>query len=988
MDAIDQGGSSAADAMRAAEEARRRAAEEARQAEAARRAAEQAAQLRVFHQLQADAVEASPPRSVFSSPAATATAAPPVSYALSPEQAARLAADPLGTPSPYVSAEDQKELAFLAFRMEEHGASAQQVQEAVARTRLGQIERDQQALGVVDGKALEQQGRASEQGAQAALDHYIRNVDSIYSGLAPVDREQAGYLAYLADAEAKGTTYEALLVETRTAGLSLEQALLQRQLAAAAGAPPAALAALDTRIAEARVLLDGDPAAAGQVEQLEQRLDVLRKEAELYDPNRPAGWQEQFRQDEAALQARIEAARAQLPDNSLLTRLGAAQTAYDTASARLSGQEAELQSALADYHAGIDAVVPEAQAGIEKFRADLDLAESRPDLDAALQDLGAILPTATPEELGAALEGIEALPEGEFILHRLEGADGLLASDPRLRVLSGREIGVPTGLERFAQELVLNTALVGIPSFVENQRILDAPGASAALVGEARFGRALDYVGFALTLAGPVLEGVSAVARGGRTVVEITPEMTEALRAAGYADEAIEAIALRLNRAATSTRGLSELLLTSSSDEAAELMGMMKSTLPLETYALRTVPGVVDPVRQVVERPAEVLDFLLNGSDEALAGFQALRQAGWSADDARTIMTLARNGRSVEDVTAALAAGQSLDDIVAGTLFRTVGPAEAHELSGIPQSFLSGQSIEDIAALARRRGVDIVVRDANQGLEATMAARWPKDPAAHFVFGGTEVKVASIPQQTAEGLVRFKTDKGTRVGLEILDPQSKKWVSQDLFVVHKPEGWALVPGSEVDAMPEDWWAMGGDLDLLAMVQKEGAGYGFVDPGGARDLAIRSDLNAIATVPEGLPADQVPGLIMHGDAVSYFNTARTWGPALAFTSDGKMVWLGSDDAVEYWLKLRGVSAEPYARYSEAVSWLAGRDIPYSSAAYLAGTTVGSVPEALAALTTTSEATPTVTPTEGTATITIPVLEPVPAPTPTPTPTPTP
>jgi hypothetical protein len=972
MEPIDDGGSSAAAAMRAAEEARRRAAEEARRAEASRQAAEQAARLNLLARQPTDALEARPPASIFSSPSATATPAPPPPYTVSPEQAARLAADPPAAPSPYISAEDQKELAFLAFRMQEHGATPRQVQEAVARTRLGQIERDRQALALVDGAALEQQGRASEQSAQAALDHYIRNVDSIYSGLAPVDREQAGYLAHLADAQAKGTTYEALLVETRVAGLSLEQALLERQLAASAGAPPAALAAYDARVADARVLLDGDAAAAGQVQQLEQRLDVLRKEAELYDPNRPANWQEQFREDEAALQARIDAAKAALPQSSLLTRLGAAQTACEASAARLSRQEAELQSALADYHAGIDAVVPRAQAGIAEFRANLDLAESRPDLDKALQDLAAVLPTATPEQLGAALDGIEALPDGAILLHRLRGADGLLAADPRLRVLSGREIGVPSGLERLAEELVLNTALVGIPSFVENQRILDAPGASPALVGEAQFGRALDYVGFALTLAGPVLEGVSAVARGGRTVVELTPEMTEALRAAGYADDAIEAIALRLNRAATSSRGLSELLLTSSSDEAAELVGMMRSTLPLESYALRTVPGVSEPVRQVVQRPAEVLDFLLNGSEEALAGFQALRQSGWSADDARTILTLARNGRSVEDVTAALAAGRSLDELVAQTLFRTVGPAEAHELSGIPRTFLSGLSIEDVAALARRRGVDILVRDANEGLEATMAARWPKDSAAHFLVGGTEVKVASIPQETAGGLVRFKTDSSTRVVLQVQDPATQAWVSQDLFVVHQPEGWALVPGSDLATMPEDWWAMGGDIDLLAMVQKEGAGYGFVSPDSARDLAIRADLNRIATVPAGLPADQVPGLVMHGDAVSYFNTARTWGPALAFTSDGRMVWLGSDDAVEYWLKLRGVSAEPYARYSEAVSWLAGRTVPSSASAYLAGTSVGNLPEVVGALPAASEAatppaggtpTPTVTQTPG-------------------------
>jgi hypothetical protein len=424
--------------------------------------------------------------------------------------------------------------------------------------------------------------------------------------------------------------------------------------------------------------------------------------------------------------------------------------------------------------------------------------------------------------------------------------------------------------------------------------------------------------------------------------------MRQALRAAGYAEEAIEEIGLRLNRAATSARGLSELLLTSSGDEAAELIGMMRDTLPLESYAMRTVPGSADPVRRLVQRPREVLDFLLGSDPAAVAAFRSLRQTGWSAGDARTIMTLARNGRSVEEVTQAVAAGRTLDDLVAETLFQAVGAEQAHELSGIPRTFLSGRSIDDVAALARQEGVDILVRDANQGLEATMRARWPKDPAAQFVFGGTEVKVASIPQETAEGVIRFKTDRSTRVVLQVQDPATGAWASRDLFVVHKPEGWALVPGSELATMPEDWWAMGGDIDLLAVLQKGDGGYTAVGAETARDLALRAELNGIATVPAGLPDGEVPGLVMHGSALPYFNTTRTWSPALVFTAEGRMVWLNGDDAVEYWLKLRGVSSEPYARYSEAVGWLAGRPVPFSSAGYLAGTVVSNLPELGAAL----------------------------------------
>ncbi len=643
----------------------------------------------------------------------------------------------------FISIEDQKELAFVAFRMEERRATPQQVQEAVARTRLGQIERDEQALAVVDAPQLERQGRAAEQGARAALDHHIRYVDSIYSGLAPIDRAMAGYLAHLANAQTKAITYESLLVQVRAAGLSLEEAVLERQLAAAAGAPPAALAAYDARIAGARLLLDGSPAATGRIQQLDER---------------PG-------QDEAALRARIDALEQQDPANALLARLDAARAAYDAAAQRMARQEGELQAALADYRAGVNASVPGAVARIGELRASLSLEASRPDLDQALGDLAAVLPTATPEELGAALARIDSL--GDAVLRRLEGADGILSADPRLRVVSGRKAGIPSGLEGLTRDLVPSTALAGIPS-------------------------------------------------------------------------------------------LPDVLLGSTGEESAELLEMMRSSVTLESTAMRAVPALGGPVLRVSQRPHEVLDLLLSGGDEAREVFRRLCRAGWTADEARTILTLARNGRTVEEVTAALAGGRSLDDLVAETLFRTVGAAEAHRLSGIPQTFRSGKAIEDVAAVARRRGVDILVRGAK----------------------------------------------------------------------------------------------GGEIDLLAVVQKEGPEYGFVGSHTPRDVAIRADLGGIASIADGPTADGVSGLIRHGDAVSYFNTARTWGPAVAFTSYGGTVWLGSADAVEYWLKLRNVSAEPYARYSHAVSWLAGRYVPLSSTSYLAGTAVGDLPQGLWAPATTS------------------------------------
>jgi hypothetical protein len=1003
MDSIFGGAvSRAADlARRVAEEATRRlAAEAARQAAA--EAQREAARRRLLELNQGDGYETRPAAGAFSPATAPIQTPTPTTTSYSLDEAARLAAaydppepvTPLQPPSPgAVPRNDEAELALLAYRMGEHGASPEQIQEAVARTRLTQIDRAQQVLAPVDGVALEEQGELLVAGAQAAVDHYVSSLDSIYSGLAPVDREQAGHLAYLQHAQAAGLVYEGVAVQTQAAGLELERAALERQLAVTAGATPAELAEIDARIVAARMALDGNPASAGEIEELERQLDMLHKSAELYDPNRPADWRAGYERQLAALQSQVDALQLQLPENSLLTRLGEAQSAYEASALRLAGQEAELVAALAEYQAGIAAVVPRALADIEEFRQNVDLAAASPELDQAVRDLEAILPTATPEQLQLALDRIEALPSGDIVLHRLQGGLNPLGSDPRLLVLSGRQIGVPQGLERLAQELILNTALLGIPSFIENQRIVNAPGASPGLVAQAQLGLALDYVGFALTIAGPVVDGVTTLARGGRTVVELTPEMRDALRAAGYADDAIEPLLLRLNQAATSSNALSNLMLRSSPEDAAELLGLMRQTLPLETHALRTVPGYPNPVRQLVHRPQEVVDFIVRSDAATVEAFHALVNQGRSLDEARTILTLARNGRSVDEVTAALAAGRTLDELAAETFFVRVSAQQAHEFSGIPRTFLTGGSIEDIAALARESGADILVRDANQGLEATMAARWPKDPHANFTVGGTPgIKVTSDPQLTAElGYVRFKTDGSTRVGLEVRDA-SGGWVPQDSFVVHGPEGWRLVGGAELDTMPEGWWSMGGDIDLLAVIEPAAGGYRLQPAYSETAEALLDQLNGIATVPAGLPGDEVPGLFMHGSNLPFFNTNRGWTPALVFTSEGEMIRLAGDDAVEYWFRMRGVPSEPYAHYSELVSWLAARPVPLSSAAYLAGTVVGNLPEVLNALPDVPASTvPTGTPgptSTGDAPATPPPV-PVPvAPTATPTPTPTP
>lgn len=978
MRAIDGGGSRRTGAAeqaqrRAAEEARRRAAEEAR-----RKAAEEARRRLLERE---DRFERTPTAGPFaarptSTPAAQGT--PSITGSAPP---------PPGT---MVSPTDQAELARLEHRLGEMGRSPQEIQAAVVRLRLSQIERESAALAALGPAALLPQGQAAEATAQQRLDHYIRDVDSIYSGLAPLDREQLGLLVRLENVQARGVTLQALQMEARLAGLQLERAALERQQALAAGAPAATLAHWDAQIAAARARLEGDPAVGTRIQELQGQRDSIQRTLWLTDPLRTPETEQRMRQEMAALDARIAETRLLLPENSLLVRLDAAQARYDEAAQQLAAQQGELLQALEDYRAGVARTADQGQQVITELRTGNDLASTRPDLDQALAELSAILSCATPEELQAALDRIETLPEGDFLLMRLQDVDAL-GADPRLRIMSGREIGVPTGLGRFAEELLMNTLLLGIPSYIENQRIVNTPGASPALVGEAQLGLVFDYVGFALTVAGPVIKGVQVLARGGRTVVEFTPEMRTALRAAGYADEAIEQLALRLDDAARSGRALQELLLTSRPEEASTLIDLMGRSLPLERTAMRSVPGLDAPVSQLVQRPAEVVDFLIGSAPDARTAFWGLVREGRSLDDARTIMTLVRNGRPLDDIQRALASGRRLDDLVAETLFRTVGAEEAHRLSGIPQSFLSGGSMDDLAALAREHGSDILVRDTNRSLEATMAAHWPKDPAAHFVIDGIDVKVSSVPQMTPRGLIRFKTDGSARVVLQV--QQGSSWVSAGEYVVHTNDGWRLVPEGDLATMPREWWAMGGDIDLLAVIERRGEGF-VPQP---RTEALRAELNEIATVPEPLRDQGVPGLFMHGSSLSYANTNRGWTPALAFTAEGRMVWLATDDAVEYWFKLRGVAAEPYWR-PDVLDFVAGLPIPSSASTYLAGTALGNVPEVMEALNAPpvswpeADETPTPPETAPTATPTVtpspPQATPGPAPAPVPTATPTP
>lgn len=894
-------------------------------------------------------------------------------------------ADPPPPPRPgsLISPEDQQALARLEHFMRNDGATPQEIDTALESTRLRQIERDLATLASTDATAMLTQGQALEATSQEVLDNYIRNVDSIYSGLAPLDRAQAGYLAWGQDVQAKATTYEALLVQTREAELTLEQAVIQREQALAAGASPAAIAEHDARIAASRVLLEGDPAAAAQIEELERELDLMGKTAELYDPNRPAGWQAEQAERMADVRAEIAALEARLPENGLLPRLDTAQGRYDFAAEQLEAAQSELVLTVSEYQSALETTVPVAQATIAEFREVAELDTRAPEFDQALADLSAILPTATPQELQAALDRIEAMPNGDFMMGRLMQTD-ILGVDPRIRLLSGREIGVPSGLERFGMELVLNTAMLGLPSFIENQRILDTPGASGGLVLEAQFGRALDYVGFALTVAGPLIEGVQTVLRGGRTVVEFTPEMTTALRAAGYADDAIEELALRLGAAATDSRALSELLLTSSPDEAAELVDLMSRSMTLERRAEVVIegyhapPGFSNTANQVVFRPQEVVDFLVHSDPAAVKAFWGLVDEGRSLDEARTIMTLVRNGKPLDDITAALAGGQSLDDVVADTLFQFVDAQGAHDLAGLPLEYVGGGTLEDFSRLAEERGWEIVFRDTNPQLAETMLDHVPKDNHGILTVGDRTVRVGSFSQETIiDGVpteVRFKSDPATgRIQLQQLSGEA--WVGQGQFVITNPAtgDYALASADVVAdsarlaAEHPGYLPMGPDIDILYIsVQGPGGEFRVMEAYSHEAEEVRALLNEIAQVPPEMMTDDIQGVFRHGANLPYFNTNRNWTPSLVFTPEGRMVWLRNEDAVELWMKTRGLSPEPYAQYNQLVSELIRMPVPSSAATYLGGTFVGNVPEIVSVLPTgggSPSGTPTGTPTYG-------------------------
>jgi hypothetical protein len=865
-------------------------------------------------------------------------------------------------PVSFMSPADQAEMGRLAHRLGEQGVSPAGIERAMADLRLNQIEREEKILSAIGPEQALQQAGMMDAGSQQALDHFAQYIDSSYSGLAQVDRAMAGNLAYGEVVEAKAATYEALALNVRAAELDLEQAVLQRQAAIASGQPAPVVAAIDDRIDAARVLLDGDPAATEQIAELQQRMTMVAVGIRNPNAQRVIG----------EIQDQIAGLRLQ--EQGLIGRLGDANTAYEAASANLVEAEQRLETSLRDYHAGIDATVPGAQAAIDEFRVETELATARPDLNAALETLRDSLPTASAEEIQAALDQIGTLPEGDVILYQLEGR--ILVNDPRMRLLSGREIGVPMGLERLGQELIVNTALLGLPSFMENQRLLNTPGISPELQGTAQFGLAMDYAGFALQLAGPVLKGVQTVIVGGRQVVQFSDDTVRALKAAGYTDELIHTMASELSAAATSSRQLTQMMLGSNPDDAVTLVKLMSQNIKHESYKYTEIMG--HQAQQLLSRPDEVVDFLIHSKPEAVKQFWNMVHNGHSIPDAKTMTILSNHGVALETIEQAVRAG-TLDDLASKTFFHAVDAQGAYTAAGLPRVFLpradgTRATLDDLVALAKDKGYDILIRQCNPLLEDTMT-RVPKTPV-YFDWNGNHLKTSNIAMENVvfpDGSLKkvtFKTDEALAVvEMRAWNPATNKYEPTGLIPALEPGAdpkWTMIEKAKMTELEaQGYKPMGGDIDILVVAKREADGTFSVVPGyGPEENALLNELNEkIAPLPAGLdevlppgPYDPaVRGFFMHGANYPYFEShykfdasplarQESWGPALWVSAEGKMNWLASPEAIEHWSKMRGVASEPWTQYSSLASTIVEMPVPSSAASYLAGVGfAGNIPE---------------------------------------------
>jgi len=296
----------------------------------------------------------------------------------------------------------------------------------------------------------------------------------------------------------------------------------------------------------------------------------------------------------------------------------------------LARAQSELAAVVEDYQTRVRAQIPAGQAAIASVRSNLDLARSAPVLDKALGDLYTMLPSASAAELGTALEELGKLPNGDLVAGAVLRT---LALDPRVDLYSRRQAGIPTGLERVAQQAVADFLLMGLPSFLENRRLQEAPGISEAVRHEAQVGQMLDYAGFLLNLAGPLAAGARKLAGGGRTAVEMTPEIRASLRAAGYTDAAIADLSDDLSRAASNALRLDDILTTATPGEAPSLLSRWADTAGSGAYfddadrALKLGAGagagtldawtLPNPARWMIADPAQNGALSLRGTNAA-----------------------------------------------------------------------------------------------------------------------------------------------------------------------------------------------------------------------------------------------------------------------------------------------------------------------------------------------------------------------------------
>lgn len=471
----------------------------------------------------------------------------------------------------------------------------------------GASERDEWVRGVAAAFACADQGpslresqldlaREREAGAQQELNMVATVIDQ--SPLADTDRAQQNWQAWLHMWQARQLRAETLAGSIAVAEDDLRRAEDAFRLAILTNQPAGELAALQDRIADLRRQLAGDPAAATRVQELvSERHSLLMGKGYnnglvFFVSLIPGGnlWTQGADWLMTDRLAEIEREIAALtPLVGLCDRHAWAVADLGAATAGLEQAEQRLVDATTRYYSDLALVARYERQNLADLKSKIE--EYYPPGSPAYQalvDLEAVLDTPDSALFFQRYKVFDDLLDSDDTLSILAATDyrlGAFGNDPRLAVEIGRvafaEQLKESPLKRGVEDLVLNIMLLGIPSLARNLSVLEHEGISPDVRAQYQVGLGMDIVGLLAMLAGPLSKAMGLV-RGEGAALQLTDEGIAQLRAAGYSDEAIQALQARL--AASESADVVRLLGPTTPEEMQAALARMRVPAPEAVY--------------------------------------------------------------------------------------------------------------------------------------------------------------------------------------------------------------------------------------------------------------------------------------------------------------------------------------------------------------------------------------------------------------------